>query len=194
MYPSNGPPPQGSYGQPPMAQYANVVPPQPRVSNGKWSTGLCGCGDDVSNFVRVALRVGVHALLSDKLLILQTRELSILSRLETATFISEITDKGAKYTSCGVHGTLYTVIALFTGCQWIYSCMYRSKMRQQYMLIEEPCNDCILHCCCERCALCQEYRELKHRGFDMSLGWDGNMARQNQGVVMPPFPPAEMKR
>ncbi|GJV68778.1 hypothetical protein Tco_1484287 [Tanacetum coccineum] len=35
------------------------------------------------------------------------------------------------------------------------------------------------------------YRELKHRGFDMALGWNGNMARQNQGVAMPPFVPAE---
>ncbi|GJR70011.1 cell number regulator 10 [Tanacetum coccineum] len=37
------------------------------------------------------------------------------------------------------------------------------------MLADEPCNDFILHCCCELCALCQEYRELKNRGFDMFL-------------------------
>ncbi|GKD25047.1 cell number regulator 10 [Tanacetum coccineum] len=156
MYPPNGPaqqaaygqpplaPPQAAYGQPPMAQYATGVPPQLMVSNGKWSTGLCDCTDDVSN-------------------------------------------------SCGSTRGLH-IIAVFTGCQWIYSCMFRSKMRQQYMLADEPCNDCILHCCCESCALCQEYRELKNRGFDMALGWHGNMARQNQGVAMPPFAPAEMKR
>nr|GEV38409.1 protein plant cadmium resistance 2-like [Tanacetum cinerariifolium] len=194
MYPSNKPPPQGAYGQPPMAQYANVVPPQPMVSNGKWSTGLCGCGDDVSNCCITCwcpcITFGQIAEITDE----GAKYTSCGVHGTLYTVISEITDKGAKYTSCGVHGTLYTVIALFTGCQWLYSCMYRSKMRQQYMLMEEPCNDCILHCCCERCALCQEYRELKHRGFDMSLGWDGNMARQNQGVVTPPFPPAEMKR
>ncbi|PWA51708.1 hypothetical protein CTI12_AA462080 [Artemisia annua] len=54
MYPSNGQPPpssplQAAYGQPPMAQYATGVPPQPMVSYGKWSTGLCGCCDDVCN-------------------------------------------------------------------------------------------------------------------------------------------------
>ncbi|GKB89358.1 cell number regulator 10 [Tanacetum coccineum] len=178
MYPPNGPaqqaaygqpplaPPQAAYGQPPMAQYATGVPPQLMVSNGKWSTGLCDCTDDVSNCC-------------------------ITCWCPCITFgqIAEIADRGT--TSCGVHGALYTVIAVFTGCQWIYSCMFRSKMRQQYMLADEPCNDCILHCCCESCALCQEYRELKNRGFDMALGWNGNMARQNQGVAMPPFVPAE---
>ena len=37
-------------------------------------------------------------------------------------------------------------------------------------LADEPCDDCCVHLCCEACALCQEYRELKARGFDMSLG------------------------
>ncbi|XP_034604736.1 cell number regulator 9-like [Setaria viridis] len=30
--------------------------------------------------------------------------------------------------------------------------------------------DCCVHFCCESCALCQEYRELKARCFDMSHG------------------------
>ena len=52
MYPSNAQPKpsapvQAAYGQPPMAQYG--VPQPPMDSYGKWSTGLCGCGDDVSN-------------------------------------------------------------------------------------------------------------------------------------------------
>lgn len=38
------------------------------------------------------------------------------------------------------------------------------------MLKEEPCGDCLLHCFCEACALCQEYRELKNRGYNMSVG------------------------
>ncbi|PWA93811.1 cell number regulator 10 [Artemisia annua] len=68
-------------------------------------------------------------------------------------------------------------------------------MRHQYMLANEPCHDCIIHWCCEPCALCEEYRELRNRGFDMYLGWNGNMARQNHGVVViTPIAPAEMKR
>jgi len=43
-------------------------------------------------------------------------------------------------------------------------------MRAQYDLPEAPCMDCLVHFCCEACALCQEYRELKNRGFDLSIG------------------------
>lgn len=52
-------PPLAAHGQPPMAQYATGVPPQPMVSNGKWSTGLCDCGDDVSNCM---LLIKLHLL------------------------------------------------------------------------------------------------------------------------------------
>lgn len=57
-----------------------------------------------------------------------------------------------------------------TGFACLYSCFYRSRMRGQYDLEEAPCEDCVLHLCCETCALCQEYRELKNRGFDMGIG------------------------
>ncbi|CAL5396740.1 unnamed protein product [Camellia sinensis] len=89
--------------------------------------------------------------------------------------IAEIVDKGS--TSCGASGALYAVIAIVTGCPFFYSCFYRSKMRQQYLLHESPscCRDCLVHCCCEPCALCQECRELKNRGFDLSLEWHGNV-------------------
>lgn len=73
-------------------------------------------------------------------------------------------------TACGVSGALYGLLCSFTGCQCIYSCFYRKKMREQYSLPASPCADCLVHCCCEGFALCQEYRELKNRGFDMSIG------------------------
>ncbi|CAH1417028.1 unnamed protein product [Lactuca virosa] len=169
------PPPPPPYGHPPLApppaQYPPGIPPPPMVSTGQWSSGLCDCGSDVTNCC-----------------------ITCWCPCIPLGQIAEIVDRGN--TSCAVHGSLYTVILLLTGCQWIYSCMYRSKMRQQYLLPEEPCNDCLVHFCCEPCAMCQEYRELKHRGFDMSLGWHGNMERQNNGVMMPVFAPApmEMKR
>ncbi|KAG9142283.1 hypothetical protein Leryth_007706 [Lithospermum erythrorhizon] len=96
--------------------------------------------------------------------------------------------------ACGTSGALYTLIALVTGCQCFYSCFYRTKIRQQYNLHDGPCGDCLLHCCCEACALCQEYRELKHRGFDMSIGWHGNVERQNRGVAMAPVVQGGMTR
>ncbi|CAI9278478.1 unnamed protein product [Lactuca saligna] len=154
----------------PPAQYSTTgIPTPPIVSASQWSTGLFECDSDVSNCC-----------------------ITCWCPCIPLGQIAEITDKGS--TSCVVHGTLYTILLVLTGCQWIYSCMYLSKMRQQYLLPEEPCNDCLVHFCCEPCAMCQEYRELKYRGFDMSLGWYGNMERQNGGVVMPEFASMEMKR
>ncbi|XP_075496631.1 protein PLANT CADMIUM RESISTANCE 2-like [Primulina tabacum] len=131
---------------------------------GQWSTGLCDCCSDVPNCC-----------------------LTCWCPCITFGQIAEIVDQGS--TSCGASGALYALIAVVTGCTCIYSCFYRSRMRTQYKLQESPCGDCLVHCCCESCALCQEYRELQHRGFDMSLGWHGNMEKQNQGqgVTAAPF-------
>lgn len=72
--------------------------------------------------------------------------------------------------ACAASGALYALINLLTSCGCLYSCCYRSKMRRQYKLEESCCGDCMVHCCCEKCALCQEYRELKNQGFDLSIG------------------------
>lgn len=72
--------------------------------------------------------------------------------------------------ACAASGAMYKLISILTGCGCLYSCFYRSKLRQQYTLEEKPCGDCLVHWCCEPCALCEEYRELKSRGFDMTIG------------------------
>jgi Cys-rich protein (TIGR01571 family) len=90
-------------------------------------------------------------------------------------------DRGA--TSCGTSGALYALLSYLTGCQWVYSCTYRQKMRAQFGLADAPCGDCCVHCCCETCALCQEYKELTARGFDPDLGW-----HLNQAAAYPPAP------
>jgi Cys-rich protein (TIGR01571 family) len=74
------------------------------------------------------------------------------------------------FAACALSGTIYGVILSFTGLACLYSCFYRSKLRAQHDLNESPCVDCLVHFCCETCALCQEYRELKNRGFDMGIG------------------------
>ncbi|MCL7043912.1 hypothetical protein MKW94_005391 [Papaver nudicaule] len=145
-------------------------PPQPRPQLRSqplvaWSTGLCGCFDDCSNCW-----------------------LTCCCPCITFGQVSEILDRGSS--SCGVNGALYTLIAVLTGCSCIYSCMYRNKFRKNYNLEGNSCTDCLIHCFCEQCALCQEYRELKNRGFDMSLGWHGNMERGRGGDVALTPPPA----
>ncbi|KAL1803442.1 hypothetical protein ACET3Z_032089 [Daucus carota] len=100
--------------------------------------------------------------------------------------IAEIVDKGN--TSCAAACAVHALIGYWTGCGWIFSCFYRSKMRKEYMLKKSPCGDCLVHFFCGLCALCQEHRELHIRGYDMSLGWKGNMEKQNRGVTTAPKP------
>ncbi|XP_050230729.1 protein PLANT CADMIUM RESISTANCE 2-like [Mercurialis annua] len=130
-----------------------------------WSSGLCDCFSD-------------------------QRNCCITFWCPCVTFgqVAEIVDKGSS--ACGVNGALYTIIACVTGCACCFSCFYRAKMRQQYSLKESPCGDCLVHCFCEYCALCQEYRELKSRGYDMTIGWHGNVEQKNRSLEMASVPPA----
>ncbi|KAF5750131.1 hypothetical protein HS088_TW03G00463 [Tripterygium wilfordii] len=124
-----------------------------------WSSGLCDC-------------------LSDRRTCCRT----FWCPCVTFGQIAEIVDKGSS--SCGVNGALYTLISCVTCCCCWYSCFYRAKMRQQHSLKEDPCRDCLVHLCCECCALCQEYRELTTRGYDLSIGWHGNMEKKNRKLEM----------
>lgn len=73
------------------------------------------------------------------------------------------------YAACALAGLIFYGLA-YMGCSCLYSFTYRSKLRGLFSLPEEPCNDCCIHCWCSYCAICQEYRELKNRGLDPSLG------------------------
>ncbi|KAK1416038.1 hypothetical protein QVD17_31826 [Tagetes erecta] len=76
--------------------------------------------------------------------------------------IVEAVDDGK--TSCVSAAGLHAILTYATGCGWIYSLTYRSKIRKHYTLGGNAFGDCLAHFCCERCALCQEYRELRQRG------------------------------
>ncbi|OIW19308.1 hypothetical protein TanjilG_09092 [Lupinus angustifolius] len=108
--------------------------------------------------------------------------------------IAEIVDEGSM--SGTASATIYALINATTGHACMYSCLYRQKMRSKYRLEESPCNDYCVHCCCESCALCQEYRELEKQGYKVVMGWQGNL-QQNRGVAMNLTPPTNepaMKR
>ncbi|KAK1308417.1 Protein PLANT CADMIUM RESISTANCE 6 [Acorus calamus] len=101
--------------------------------------------------------------------------------------IAEVIDNG--HTSCGTSGIMYAGILVLIAMPCLLSCGYRSRLRVKYGLIESPADDWMVHFLCEYCALCQEYRELKNRGLDSSLGWQGNLAQQQNmqnGAMMAP--------
>ncbi|XP_028769573.1 cell number regulator 7-like [Neltuma alba] len=87
--------------------------------------------------------------------------------------IAEVADEGrslGKNKACVGQGMVYGLL-MMVQCQWVYSCMYREKVRAKYGLPAEPCCDCCVHFWCGSCALCQEHAELKARGNDPSQGW-----------------------
>ncbi|CAF2097954.1 unnamed protein product [Brassica napus] len=65
---------------------------------------------------------------------------------------------------------LYVLICCQFWTPCVYSCTFRAKIRSKFGLPDAPAPDWITHCFCEYCALCQEYRELKNRGLDPSIG------------------------
>ncbi|CAI9096734.1 OLC1v1032943C2 [Oldenlandia corymbosa var. corymbosa] len=178
--PYDDPPATGIPVIPPPSNYAYAdnsgAPPQPPhpyipsgSAPGNWSTGLCDCCSDCS-----------------------TCCMTCCCPCITFGQVAEIVDRGS--TSCVISGLLYGLLCHFTGCACVYASFYRTKMRQQYNLPETPCADFLVHCCCECCALSQEYRHLKSQGFELSLGWSGNMEKQNRGLTMSPIVPHGMSR
>ncbi|KAJ6836054.1 cell number regulator 2-like [Iris pallida] len=109
--------------------------------------------------------------------------------------IAEIVDKGDTIT-CLISGCWYFWIQYSTCLQCLCTMFYRTKMREQYNLEEAPDSDFCVHFCNEPCALCQEYKELEHRGFDMTIGYEANMMRQRQmqSATAPPDMQGEMMR
>ncbi|KAF7086019.1 hypothetical protein CFC21_093826 [Triticum aestivum] len=158
---SNGPPPTAP---PPQQQptYNHAMNQshhaRPAAGLARWSTGLFHCMDDPGNCL-----------------------ITCLCPCITFGQIADIVDRGT--CSCAGSGAAYAAICATTGMGCLYSCVYRTKMRAHYDLDEGECPDFLVHWCCELCALCQEYRELKNRGFDMGIGWDANMERRNRGVT-----------
>ncbi|KAJ4716326.1 protein PLANT CADMIUM RESISTANCE 2-like [Melia azedarach] len=160
----------------PPAPYINTSLPRPHVGAGKWSTGLCHCCDDPAN-CRVTcfgpcITFGQIAEIVSQV---SSKYLQIINSFTFNKFegFHFLTNMGffinGVVTACAAAGAAYGLLAM-TGFACLYSCFYRSNLRAQYDLEESSCVDCLVHFFCESCALCQEYRELHDRGFDMGIG------------------------
>ncbi|KAL3690208.1 hypothetical protein R1sor_016517 [Riccia sorocarpa] len=95
--------------------------------------------------------------------------LAFLAPCVTFGQIAEIVDTG--YNRCQTAGIIYA-LAFWLGIPCLYSFVYRTRMRHRFNLREDPLSDFCVHFWCECCALAQEYRELRYRGIDPTLGFD----------------------
>ncbi|PWA72011.1 hypothetical protein CTI12_AA272690 [Artemisia annua] len=156
--------PQSNFNYAPQTQPTNYSGQQFLAPTQEWTTDLFDCAEDPENAI-------------------------ITACLPCITFgqIAEIVDDGQ--TSCATSGLLYGAISIFIAMPCIMSCSYRTKIRSRYGLMESPGPDWVTHFFCEWCALCQEYRELKARGLDPAIGWQGNLMRNQQMQPMPMMTP-----
>ncbi|XP_030487466.2 protein PLANT CADMIUM RESISTANCE 8 [Cannabis sativa] len=118
-----------------------------------WTTGLFDCYENQTNAV-------------------------MTSFLPCVTFgqIAEVLHEGEM--ACHLGSFIYLLMMPALCSQWIMGSKYRTKLRTKYDLVEAPYTDVISHVFCPCCSLCQEYRELKIRGLDPALGWNGILAQQ----------------
>ncbi|XP_050273342.1 protein PLANT CADMIUM RESISTANCE 7-like [Quercus robur] len=152
----------------PQAPASDTSPPE-----GQWSTGICGCFDDVTSCC-------------------------VTCWCPCITFgrTAEIVDKGK--ISCFTAARNCFMLAYVFGIgACIYTCTYRAKLRAHYSLPPKPCGDCCVHYFCFYCALCQEHRELKNRGLDPEGGWvaaEANAKKLRGRTTAPPVPSPGMTR
>ncbi|XVF86038.1 hypothetical protein PTKIN_Ptkin17bG0168600 [Pterospermum kingtungense] len=104
---------------------------------------------------------------------------------------SEIINRGE--ISCRLGSLLHLATGVvFFG--WIFGSKNRANLRRHFSLPESPLPDWSTHLLCMWCALCQEHRELRNRGADPALGWEGNVAKWNKDGVTPPIVVPRMVR
>ncbi|OIV94124.1 hypothetical protein TanjilG_29224 [Lupinus angustifolius] len=140
-----------------------------KVAHGSWSTGLCHCCSDCHSCC-----------------------LTLWCPCISFGRIAEITDKGTS--SCCVQGTLFFILAGFAHVASCYACIYRTKLRRLYGIEGNQCKDCLASCLCIHLSICQSYRELQARGFDLSAGWNGNVEMRSRGVMEAPAVAGAMSR
>ncbi|KAI6681555.1 hypothetical protein NL676_035436 [Syzygium grande] len=78
-------------------------------------------------------------------------------------------------------------------CHWNIGVWYRKRLWNVFQISETPVTDWLAHILCPLCSLCQEFQELKYRGLDPFLGYQGVIAgilheqsQQREGNIPPP--------
>ncbi|XP_034207193.1 LOW QUALITY PROTEIN: protein PLANT CADMIUM RESISTANCE 8 [Prunus dulcis] len=96
--------------------------------------------------------------------------------------IAEVSDEGEmrKASSLPPGSFIYLLMMPAFCSQWIMGSKYRTKLRQRYNLVEAPYTDVISHVFRSSCSLCQEFRQLRNRGFDPALGWNGILVKRTE--------------
>lgn len=172
----NNNPPQSQQPPPPSQDIVYIsrspIGRQEPTHESPWSTSIFGCFQDLKSCFVTAICPCI-----------------------TSGQVAEIVNEGK---TSRWEGTILFLLfsMMLSGC--FYTLFTRKKMRRLYKLKGSNVTDCMAHTFLLPCALCQEYRELNHQGFDPALGWRENIERQIHAVavfrITPPPMEEEMLR
>ncbi|WMV22334.1 hypothetical protein MTR67_015719 [Solanum verrucosum] len=177
--------------------------PQPvgGVPGTPWSTGLFDCHLDQTNAAMTALLPCVtfgqiaevqdagemrgdksRRTIAGPVKTFAVVGLNLLKENEiSAPQPEEISISSFYFNSCPLGSFMYLLMMPAVCSHWIMGSKYRTKLRQRYNLVEAPYSDVVAHIFFPFCSLCQEFRELRIRGLDPTLGWNGIVAQQQHG-------------
>ncbi|OMJ92428.1 hypothetical protein SteCoe_4765 [Stentor coeruleus] len=65
--------------------------------------------------------------------------------------------------SKAVHQSFISACICPLFCCCIGAAVNRGKIRDRYLIEGSFCEDCLIHCFCSPCALCQEYSEVRNK-------------------------------
>ncbi|KAL8161969.1 hypothetical protein V2J09_013458 [Rumex salicifolius] len=145
-----------------LADLNKVMKMSQTVQHSDWSTGLFDCFSDMDScclvcwcpcvaFGRMAVIIDEACCCSGAFCCLQSFALCLSAVAQVAAPSASTPDVKRLY----------------------YTYQYRSKLKENLNIPASCCADYCTHCWCKPCAICQEYRELQERGYDLSLGWEG---------------------
>nr|KAJ0228648.1 hypothetical protein LSAT_V11C100003340 [Lactuca sativa] len=152
-----------------------------------WSTGLFQCTSNIKNcFVTTLCPCITFGEIAEILTEGHTLNFSFTMEMDAAWY--------EPATLCACLGAASFVFIFMLWLTFPYTCLYRVKMRKKYKLKGSLLEDCLINAFCGWCALCQQYRELDHQGFNVSIGWHENKRRESQAVaVFRLIPPEEQE-
>ncbi|KGN46557.1 cell number regulator 6 [Cucumis sativus] len=134
-----------------------------------WTTGICGCFQDISTCWRGMLCPCV--LFGENVETLREE-----IPWQNACVCHAMCVEGGMAVAAATalfHGidpqTSFLISETLLFAWWmcgIYTGLFRQSLQKKYHLKNSPCDPCLVHCCMHWCALCQENREMRNHLSD----------------------------
>ncbi|MCO5608198.1 hypothetical protein L7F22_062404 [Adiantum nelumboides] len=140
--------------------------------NEPWTTGICGCADDVESFW---LGLACPCVLFGRNVQQMREDIPWTTPCTCHAIFVEggLTLAAATLAFHGLNPHTSFLIGEGLLFAWwmcgIYTGLFRQQLQRKYHLQDSPCDPCVVHCCMHWCAICQEHREMQGRLSDDAI-------------------------